>query len=220
MSLPYTLADIRPILQHPNAGARVWSMHGIGMLRTYLDDARRWRLNVWHRALLNPGISTMHTHPWPFTSHILAGRIANRRYVRCTRKSVGAVLFNEGKITCGISNSPSTIFPGLNGEPEIITLHPNEAEIYAPGDTYFQAPSEIHDTRAADGTITVIERGDASDDCEASVFWPVGSPWGDASREFDTELSAFVLDETLKKLMGFAKPTGNWINGPGPGLRR
>lgn len=198
--LPYSIDDIRRVIQHPLAGARLWSMHGIGMLRTYLDPARRWRLNIWHKALLNPGISTMHTHPWPFTSHIVSGQITNRRFVRCTDDTPGTTFFHEGKITCGISNGPSTVFPGLNGEPEIVALRVGEAEIYGPGGVYCQQPEEIHDTRALDGTITVIERGPESHDCEASVFWPRDSVWGDASRNFDPSLATFVVQVALGQI--------------------
>lgn len=194
LTMPYLNADIERILENPEAGYRQWSMHGIGMLRTYLDPDRRLRLNLWHRELLNPGISTMHDHPWPFTSRIIAGRLTNQRFARCTKNSVGAILTMEGKITCGAG------YNGMKPDPQIVTLHPCEPEVYTAGMEYLQRPEEIHDTRAEDGTITVIERGAERPDCEASVFWPVGQPWGDASRPFDPDLARHVIRCALTRL--------------------
>jgi hypothetical protein len=108
-------------------------MHGIGMLRTYLNPDRTLRLNLWHRELLNPGISTMHDHPWPFTSRIIAGKLTNQRFSRCTKNSVGAFLMQEGRVTCGGG------FNGIEGEPEIISLYAHPPEIYTAGMAYLPA---------------------------------------------------------------------------------
>ncbi len=183
---------VREVLEHP--GEHRWSVHGIGMMRTYLDDAREWRVNLWHPVLLNPGISTMHTHPWPFDSYVLAGQLKNLRFDRCTKGSVDAELWNEGKIECGAG------FDGLKGPPEIVTLHRREVETYKPNMTYTQLPPEIHDTNAAAGSITVIRRGEMLPGCEASVFWPVGQEWGDASREYDADEAEAVVALALRML--------------------
>lgn len=195
---------VRDVLDHPRDYR--WSVHGIGMLRTYLDDTHDWRLNLWHPVLLNPGISTMHTHPWPFTSYVLAGRLRNTRFDRCTKNSVGAELFNEGKITCGThvqgssTDQGGTVFPGLNGPPTIVPLHRRTPETYGPNETYTQLPPEIHDTNAFAGSITVIRRGEMTEGCEASVFWPVGQEWGDASREFNWEDADATLAAAIRQL--------------------
>lgn len=180
------------------ADRRQWHAHGIGMLRTYIDSEqygdRQWRLNLWHRSLINDGISTMHDHPWPFVSFIVAGEIRNMRYVRAFGNAPAAVEMMEGKITCG---------PGFNGmkpDPQRVRLLQQPIEIYRPGDRYEHRPDEIHDTYAVDGTITLIHRGEARPDCEASVFWPVGVPWGDATRPFDAAEARLVIDHALAML--------------------
>lgn len=193
MDCPWTAEDVRKILETDDP-ERNWSMHGIGMLRTYLDPEREYRLNIWHPAIINPGISTMHDHPWPFESQIIAGCLVNRRYVRCTKGSVGAMLRMEGKINCGPA------YCGMLPDPEIVTLAARDEERYTRGMSYTQHPDEIHETRADPGTITVIRRGPERPGGLASVFWPVGQPWGDASRAFDPDLAREVISVALAQL--------------------
>lgn len=158
---------------------RQWNSHGIGMLRTYVDEGRRWRLNVWHSGLKNPGISSLHTHPWPFYSWIFAGRMVNIRYRRAQVGKGGGHRMMEGTINCGPK------FTGLRSGRKLVNLMKENVGIYLPGEHYSQRPEEIHDTDFTDGTVTLIYRGDPAPDHEASVFWPAGDDWGDATRPFD-----------------------------------
>lgn len=162
---------------------RTWSPHGIGMMRTYLDPERQFRLNLWHSCLRNPGISTMHTHPWVFRSTVLCGGIENTRWKRVNAGKGAA--YNEDTITCGPRADASKEGALLSGNPQRVYLTPDPAEVYAPGTSYIQEASEIHTTRFRDGSATLMHRGDPCSGHEASVFWPADEEWGDATRAFD-----------------------------------
>lgn len=172
-----------------------WRAHGIGMLRTYLDSEQNWRLNLWHTRLLNPGISTMHTHPWALHSYILCGALENTRWQRTGNGPV-ARDFYEGRVGCG--NRP---FNGpefkIEGVPDIVRLSMMTPELYRHGDEYQQHPAVIHSTRTGDGAATVMHRTDPTEDGMASVFWPVGEEWGDASRD-TTEEDVLITVEAVK----------------------
>ncbi len=194
---------LRDILENPEQ--YTWRSHGIGMLRTYLDPGfDDWRLNLWHSRLLNPGISTMHTHPWAFQSFVIAGALANTRWMRVSEYAeFPAACYNEGIIPCG-AHAPRqhTDGPLLEGEPVKVWLQPLPGECWQHGDQYRQAPEEIHTTQARDGTISVMHRTDYTEDGRASVFWPCGAPWGDASRptsEEDVLVTVAAALEALNK---------------------
>lgn len=152
-----------------------WRGHGIGMLRTYLDEEKTIRLNLWHHRLLVPGISTLHTHPWYLTSSVVAGRIGNVRWLRNPQ----ADKFMEGRINC-------IEFAGIEGEPVEVGLERQETEWYGPGTGYKQEPAEIHSTEFEDGTATIMRR-QGEHMAYASVFWRVGEEYGDATRDVTTE---------------------------------
>lgn len=180
-------AILRDVLEHPLDYP--WRSHGIGMLRTYLDSEKHWRLNLWHSRLLNPGISTMHTHPWSFESFVIAGELKNTRFSRRLSGRDRAMFglypteFWEGIIPCG-DHAPKQHDDGplIEGDPQRVWLAEQRTERYFHASQYQQAPEEIHDTGALNGTITVMHRTGYTEEGRASVFWPVGEPWGDASR--------------------------------------
>lgn len=156
-----------------------WRAHGLGMLKTYLDPERTVRLNLWHNRLVVPGTSPMHTHPWGLRSQIVAGRLTNRRWVR--RLAEGGDPFWEGTINC-------ESFCGIEGEPTLVYLADQEPEVYGVGRSYTQEPEEIHSTEFEDGTVTVMTRIPAPQTHgRASVFWPHGEDYGDASRDVTAE---------------------------------
>jgi hypothetical protein len=180
------------ILEHPLDFP--WRSHGIGMLRVYIDEdgvlpegdpgrhLSAFRLHLWHRRLLNPGITTMHTHPWRLRSWIIAGQLQNVRFSRSRSADNRADAFHEAQIGCGVLP-----FRGLESKPGTIYLRTGVPETYVPGTWYDQEPEEIHESRAKDGTISLIHRDQFREDGMASVFWPHGRPWGDASRDTTRE---------------------------------
>jgi hypothetical protein len=58
-----------------------WTVQGFGMMRTYLDEAKRYRLNIWDPDLRVAGCSIIHNHPWHLTSLICSGTMMNVRYL-------------------------------------------------------------------------------------------------------------------------------------------
>lgn len=188
---------VRAICQQPFDGGRHWRAHGIGMLRTYLDEERLFRLNLWHRDMLTPNISTMHTHPWTLHSEVVAGRLTNIRWDRVGELDIGAWAYVEDRIPCGNVSDPEF---ALKGEARTVYLRPRAPEVILPGKTYSQQPEEIHTTEFVDGTATIMQRDVADGVTEASVFWPLGDQWGDASRNVNADEIVRVCHATLALL--------------------
>lgn len=91
---------VRPILADPLADGREWTIQGLGMLRTYLGDDKTNRLHVWHSGAQVPDVTMMHTHPWAFTSIVLAGLVRDTEYYEVTRRAEPA----PGEL-CGVDMS-------------------------------------------------------------------------------------------------------------------
>jgi hypothetical protein len=175
---------------------RSWTVQGFGFLRTYFgpaDAPKRYRLNLWDHRLTVPGVSTIHDHPWDFTSVIVAGEFYNQRYTMQHPK------LND--ITP--SHAFTTIKTGEGGGIEkssfdACVLLKSPLETYEPGDVYRQRADEIHETLFADGTVTLNERiGDTE---HARVFWPWGTHWVDAEPRAATKLeTAEAVNYALKR---------------------
>lgn len=157
-------ASVQAILEQP-AGFD-WTVQGFGFLRTYFGG-KRWRLNVWDSALAT-NASTIHDHPWQFQSWIISGHFDNQRY---------AEIFDAAP-----THRWMLLHTGVGGGPTpqggLACLRARPLEHYAPGDTYFQAADEVHESFYGDGTVTLNERiGDTE---HARVFWPTAEEWRDA----------------------------------------
>lgn len=161
-----------------------WTVQGFGFLRTYFgpaDAPKRFRLNLWDSHFTVPGVSTIHDHPWHFTSVIVAGAFCNQRY------DIVPTPYGHERQGNGLSltHHHTTIKTGIGGgieksSYEDVRLVPQAPELYAPGDVYFQEASEIHETIFKDGTVTLNERRPTGDGEHARVFWPYGMEWVDA----------------------------------------
>lgn len=185
--MPIARKEVIAILSKPLD--HEWRAHGIGFMKTYLDPDKSWRLNIYHRMLVNPGISIMHDHPWPLESNIMSGVLYNRRFDREPNGHGDGEQFHQGIINCAEFN-------GLEAEPDLVTLYPGPPETYRAGASYSQQPEEIHETVALDGTATVMFRGPVTDGL-ARVFWPAGTDWGDASRPITTDEILAVANRAL-----------------------
>lgn len=168
------LTFIRPLiasLMREPLARREWIVQGFGFIRTYFGPAenpKRFRLNVWNKALAVPNVSSIHTHPWDFASLIIAGGMSNIRYRESTHHTHHVAKMGTGVEGCGI-DVESIKDVGL------VQLRP---EMYAPGDTYRQYADEIHETFYLDGTVTLNER--TGDTGTALTYWPSGTNWVDA----------------------------------------
>lgn len=147
-----------------------WTTQGFGMIRTYLDDQKEYRLNVWDDRLSVPRVSVIHDHPWDFTSMVLCGRITNTRYERNVAKPAN---FSFQNIVTGEGGGPT-------GVVEDCHLEACPSELISPGGTYRQDREEIHHTGALRGTVTLNRRSPPTVNHTARVFWPLGEQWVDA----------------------------------------
>lgn len=160
-------SEIHRILERPHTYR--WTLQGFGMLRMYLTEDESVRLHVWSHADAKPGVSTIHDHPWDFTSEVISGVVRNVRHriadaedaARCD----SATYWTRG-LVCG---------PGgcLLGESERVLLLTQPAEVYEPGDTYSQTAVELHESIPSDGAVTVITRRFGPDRDRARVCWPL-----------------------------------------------
>lgn len=155
---------VRNILRHPHH--HEWSLQGFGMLRTYLDDQRVFRLHIWSQEHAVENVSLMHNHPWDFTSKIIAGEITNRRFT----ESEDGQPFTRSRILCGEGGC-------IKSEPERVLLAAWPPERYIEGDSYKQTATEIHSSHPADGTVTLIERVFGEDNDHADVYYKEGEIW-------------------------------------------
>jgi len=166
-ALRLTVPLVRQILM--TAFAHQWTLQGFGMLRLHLND--NVRLHVWDDRYRVPNVSMIHDHlQWGFESSVVAGQITNHRYTEN----------NSGK---GGPYEFMVIKPGADAyaktEPKTVFLEETEIEFLHAGMTYSQAPSEIHRSEAANGTVTLM-RKHLTDDDSARVFWEAGTSWVDA----------------------------------------
>ena len=99
----------------------------------------------------------------------------------------------EGKINCAD-------FRGIEGVPEPVALVRYPPEVYERGAFYRQHRDMIHETEAVDGTITVMRRHTFRANGTASVFWPIGTDYGDASRSINREDVLKVAQTALLEL--------------------
>lgn len=157
-----------------NSAQIKWSLQGLGMLRFYLTEDIR--MHIWDGESAADGVSTIHTHPWDFTSLVIAGRAVNQRFEeRAMESPQGEQTYLRQMIRCGEGG-------GLEGEPGLVFLMPQPPEIVTAGYSYSQGAREIHESRPDDGAVTIIKRSVPEDGHPdfANVYWREGSEWGSA----------------------------------------
>lgn len=147
-----------------------WTWQGFGMVRMYLDPAKRYRLNIWDERSKVPRVSLIHDHPWSFKSAIYCGEIKNQRYVfRDDPRVLEAFTHNYKRIKTGEELSEVH-------DVRHCLLRPREPETYRRGQTYEQLLDEVHETHAQIGTVTVNERTAPTQEYSARVFWHRNEP--------------------------------------------
>lgn len=159
---------VRPILRQPFDNGRKWQVQGLGMLRTYLSPETR--LHIWCPEFNYCEDSGWHTHPWDFSSFVVAGIIQNTKYIerKAAGRSKGWIPFIKQRIICG---------PGgcSMGEPEDVFLKEVVNHTYVSGTHYSQNADEIHSSHPERGTVTVITRNVVYPDGSATVYHPKDS---------------------------------------------
>lgn len=145
---------------------RRWEVQGFGMLRTYLPDDVR--LQIWDPRLAVWGNNAVHDHPWDFSSTIIAGTIFNERF-RFTESDEDVLVakhYLARRIKPGIGGGR------LDQDPSDVLLMSKGIEVYGPGETYSQRAAELHVTRYALSTITLLRRTGRLERDEAMSLWP------------------------------------------------
>ena len=172
---------VEAMLRHPVG--LPWSVQGLGMMRMYLTADRSVRLHVWDRALVVPGASPVHTHPWDFTSLVVAGRIFNQRFTVANTWDA-ADPWNRGRLKCGEgAHIVATLTDAVEGAAERVGLVEGPVETWRQGESYQQDKDEIHRSLPEDGTVTIVTRRFGPDPDHAWVYWrgAPGTPWRDAA---------------------------------------
>lgn len=164
-----------------NAQCFHWTLQGMGMLRLRLDD--RTRLHIWDSRFKAPGVSMIHDHlQWGLKSTIVSGQMTNLRYHEVTEEDVAKrhpqdAALHQPYMFATLKAGEGCYF---KHEPRRILLKRGYNEEYWPGDSYEQAPAEVHESIPMDGTVTIMVKEPTEDGESARVFWPEGEQWGSA----------------------------------------
>lgn len=191
-----------------------WSLQGFGMLRAYVT--RELRLHVWDSRYAIPMVSTIHDHPWNFTSKVISGEIRDQTYRAFSKSDAeqfGAISFGENglqpyrcqRIICG---PRPTDIEGLShflkaqdtGNAELMFLMRGRETTLRAGGIYYHDADDVHSSWAEEGTITLIKREFLANTEHARVFWPTGSEWVSAEpRKATAEERDAIIDNALKR---------------------
>lgn len=160
---------VKSVLQRPTEFE--WSYQGLGMLRMrMLEVEGDMRIHVWMPSHAEPGVSTIHTHPWHFESLVVSGTIQDVTYF-CD--GVSEPTHSMQVLRCGEGCE-------LLGEPKGVHLEPwTPLVTYRKGQTYCDGLHVVHESRPSEGAVTVVRRvvPEGSNPDQASVFWPIGEDW-------------------------------------------
>lgn len=155
---------VKNILEH--ASAYKWSLQGLGMLRLYLSD--EVRLHVWDsRYAAGPKVAKLHTHPWNFTSFVVAGEVTDVRYEEIKNVEPN---YEYVTIKCGPGG-------GATCEKKPIALRWSNTKVIPVGSDYATHRLAIHESRPLDGTVTLVKRTFVADKDHANVYFPLGMDW-------------------------------------------
>lgn len=155
-----------------------WQVQGFGMLRTYLEGDGEPRLQIWDQRLAVWGNGAIHDHPWHFRSRIIAGTLFNQRYRRFNSEDIDLIgkqyefsWYNELKIQPGENGG------ALDEKPRRTQLRAEPIEVYSKNEEYTMLADELHITRYANGTVTMIERERMRAADTASSLWKGDIDW-------------------------------------------
>jgi hypothetical protein len=185
--LALTKLAVQQILQ--TAHAHPWSLQGFGMFRLYLS--KQVRLHVWDARFMVEKVTTLHTHPWAFTSHVLSGLMVDR-LLRKGPSMTDDPTHYEQQIVCGPGG-------GMSSEKVPVRLEPIQIAAYGPGSSYTREASDIHESVYQSGTVTLVERQFLPDTEHAFVYFPLNRTWvtaepREAKREEIEAMARMALD--------------------------
>lgn len=147
-----------------------WKVQGIGLLSLRLDDRRHRRLHVWD-PLSAPEYPPVHDHPYDFASTVIAGELTDTTWIEHPDGEV----FRRERYRLGAEDDRSVDQVRLLASTRILQA----------GDSYSHAASDLHDSRQAPGTVTVV-RCTWHDPAELNVCFRPGDPWVSAESRLAT----------------------------------
>lgn len=180
-------ALVATILRAPHE--HEWSIQGFGMLRLYLTKAIR--LHIWDPSRAVESVTTIHDHPWNFTSHVVCGLMTDRVYRRIGDDEWPAngrpKTHREERIVCGPGG-------GSMGAIREVRLEKTTTTHVRAGECYSRRAEELHESGAMAGTVTIVERTFMANTEHALVYAPIGQPWVSAEprRATREEVEHFV----------------------------
>jgi hypothetical protein len=178
---------VKTILE--NANTYKWSLQGMGMLRLHLPGDLR--IHVWDQRYAVPDVSMVHDHlQWGLESQIISGCLTNYRYVPATDGEQYFYATLKAGYGCYFKHDPVPI-----------RLRALPGEHYSAGQSYAQAPSEIHRSDPENGTVTLMQKQPSDDPESARVFWLAGEKWVSAEPREATV-------EEVHDIVGYA--LANW----------
>jgi hypothetical protein len=178
--VPLTKLAVKAILER--ATAHPWSLQGMGMFRLYLS--KEVRLHVWDLRYATEPVSTLHTHPWDFTSEVHSGAITNRLFCKLRETDVAVIrqnaswrrnlaAYNEQQIVCGPGG-------GVSAPPKEVWLYDDDEDgclTWTTGDSYSMDFDTIHESIPKTGTVTVLHRRFRVDTEHAFVYYRSDRKW-------------------------------------------
>lgn len=156
---------IAPILERPDQFD--WTLHGLGMLRTYLDP--NTRLHIWSAGEAIARDSGLHNHPWDMQSWVIAGRMINTRFI----EHRDGELMNTGLVRCGPAAPLNMTLEDVD-QRRLLAL---PSETLLEGSCYSQRAAEFHVSEPDDGTVTLMRKEPHADVCQARIAWPANNEW-------------------------------------------
>lgn len=180
-----------------------WTVQGFGLLRYYIRNVGR--IHLWDDRLRYPGVSMIHNHAWHLRSTVVCGSLVNQRYLANDWKFFSwAQRYHHMRLQTGFDTK--TLSPV-----DTVWMIKQNPERYIPGDVYLQVAHEVHETIAANGTVTLMERNDTERPGEADVYWPIDHQWGTATprpatpEEVQRTVST-AIEELTRPLKGLSDP--------------
>jgi len=170
-----------------------WTVQGLGMLRLYINPSIR--LHIWDNRIQVPDVTLIHTHPWDFTSQVIAGRLKDHIYEEIKSIEDNSFPAMKQRIQCGVGAC-------LVGKPEYIHMKEKAIVHHSHGHLYRHFAEDIHYTEFQDGTVTVITRKFKKDTEHAYVYMPNGEPF----------VSAEPIEATTEQVYGITQTAlSNWF---------
>jgi hypothetical protein len=189
---------VKAILQKPHQYD--WTLQGFGMLRMYLPGPRDYRLHIWDNNYRVKNVSDIHTHPWNFTSYVVAGVVENIRWIE------KQIQYKEGVEGPGNYYWKQDIHCGTGGcivgEPKRVVMSQGLRQTIYEGQDYHQQYIEKHQSFPETGTVTIVDRivppGQSVD--MAYVYWPEKEQWVTAEPRIAThEEISDICNRSLEK---------------------